>query len=172
MKTLQPQPGSPLTSWRAGGTKDFAGWLMGEALVDINDVRVGDVILAESVQFDALNLCRVEEFPELPEKGNRCYAVFVDPADPSKKRAPGDNQFCIWKHEFESQTDSRYYRVTRRSARERRPHIVCDHHTNGVIFRGTEEQVTEWLVKNPQYPVQAESSRDDCHMYFVTFVDC
>lgn len=50
---------------------------------------------------------------------------------------------------------------------------VRDHHTGGRIMEGTEEQTIDWLVRNPQYPVDYENERSDgVHVYFVTFHDC
>ena len=49
---------------------------------------------------------------------------------------------------------------------------VHDHDRGGRIVEGTEEQIIDWLNRNPQYPVHHESDHGDSVRYFVTFVDC
>jgi len=105
----------PIKSWRKGGTKEFGTWVLGERVRDIKDVKVGDILLFESQQFDALNMLRVDEFPgPAATVGTRVYGVFVNPLDVSQKRAPNDGTICVWNHEFESDNRfaDRYFRVS------------------------------------------------------------
>lgn len=110
--------GQPIKNWRAGGTPNLSGWTLGERVTDISQVKLGDILLQDSIQFDALNLCRVDEFPGFPEgiTGSRLYAVFVDPTDTSCLRNPGDSSFCVWDHDFDSPSGNLiYYRVSKAS---------------------------------------------------------
>ncbi|MDK9702512.1 MAG: hypothetical protein OEL20_05185 [Sulfuritalea sp.] len=89
-----------ITSWRTHGTEDFGDWAVGEHIANIAQLQVGDILFKDSAQFNALNLCRVTRINE--EMGNRAYATFINPRNPSEGRigAGPEPEFCIWDFEL------------------------------------------------------------------------
>lgn len=81
---------------RKGGTSDFGPWQIGEQVTDVSQIEVGDILFSDSVQFDALNLCRVVR--KNTQFGDRVYATFVNPFNTLQGRAGGmqEDDFCIW----------------------------------------------------------------------------
>ena len=63
---------------------------------DINELNAGDLIICVSHSFCAVNVARITGPGVTPDTR---LAIFVDPADPSRKRAPTDQEFCI--HAFD-----------------------------------------------------------------------
>ncbi|WP_186214617.1 hypothetical protein [Burkholderia gladioli] len=113
----KPEEGMPLASWRTGGTRDFSGWTLGKVITDIREVSVDDILLVDSEQFNALNLCRVTEFPAFPPEaeGSRFYATFVSPQNTEVGRlgAGHEMEFCVWDFDLQRNFGNRYYRVHR-----------------------------------------------------------
>lgn len=113
----KPEEGMPLASWRTGGTRDFSGWTLGKVVTDIREVSVDDILLVDNEQFDAMNLCRVTEFPAYPPgaEGSRFYATLVSPENTAIGRlgVGHEAEFCVWDYELQQNFGSRYFRVHR-----------------------------------------------------------
>lgn len=45
--------------WRRHGTDDFANWTPGRPIMDIAEIKIGDIVFLHSSQHDALNLAKV-----------------------------------------------------------------------------------------------------------------
>ncbi len=102
-----------MNPWRKGGTQDLQMWALGERVISIATLKVGDIVLNDSAQFDAHNLCRILRFDDPAQfKPPRdiCYAIYVDPNDVSKPRRQDDAELAIWGHELTG-TLNAYYRV-------------------------------------------------------------
>jgi len=63
---------------------------------DINELIAGDLIICVSHSFQAVNVARIAGPGVTPDTR---LAIFVDPADPGRKRDPADGEFCI--HAFD-----------------------------------------------------------------------
>lgn len=94
--------------WRASGTLNLQRWALGSRVRGLDELKVGAIILCDSLQFDAHNLARITRL--VPER-KIAYGVFVKPGDPSKHRAPGDQEFAVHEFELEKQSGNRYYHV-------------------------------------------------------------
>ena len=92
--------------FRKGGTQNLAKWSLQGRARQFDDLSVGQILLDDSIQFGAHNLCRITQI--CPER-RILYAVFVNPINVTKVRDPGDGEFGIHEFELENQTSSRFY---------------------------------------------------------------
>lgn len=98
--------------FRKGGTQNLARWTLGDRVTSVSELKVGDIVLNDSLQFDAHNLCRITRFDGfLNPPRDLCYAIFVDPTDTAKLRVGGDREFVIWGWELTGERNV-FYRVT------------------------------------------------------------
>lgn len=87
---------------KSGGS----GWgshKKGKAVKSLSDVKVGDVLVTHSKQFDSQNVFKVTKVN--PEGGPSAGfdGHFVDPNDTSKKRMPSDDTQHVWPHDLEKE---------------------------------------------------------------------
>ncbi len=84
-----------MKNWRKGGTPDFPGWKKGVSITHIADVEQGQILFDESLQFDAVNLCRVTRKDS--ERGV-FYATFVSPTSTNHGRSGfgQEPEFAVW----------------------------------------------------------------------------
>lgn len=96
---LRATPSGTFKNWRTGGTNDFADWVPAGEVSSLEDVNPGDILFADSAQFDALNLCKVVK--KEVERGI-FYAVFCYPKDVTKGRlgASYEAEFAVWGSEL------------------------------------------------------------------------
>ena len=74
---------------------------------DIQTLRVGDILIDYSRQFQALNLGRVVEV-----ESDKFYIILVDPKDTTKRRMAGDvERICIWNFDIGKSSD--FYTVAK-----------------------------------------------------------
>ncbi|MFP3637582.1 hypothetical protein [Paraburkholderia sp. SIMBA_054] len=98
---------------KSGGTPNITGWSQGDRLTSLSDVKVGDVLLNISDQFDAQNLVRITRTGnDIVSRDEIAYGVFCDPVDVANTRARGDLEFSIWSFELQG-TRQAYYRAIR-----------------------------------------------------------
>lgn len=94
-------------------SKTFAkhGWIAGDKVNKIDEVLEGEILINHSLQFDAVNLCRVTSINR--EQGI-VYATFCSPKDVSKDRNGGNSQmeFGIWDFELANGQISVFYHTT------------------------------------------------------------
>lgn len=92
--TAELAHGAPFKSWREGGTTDFGSWRPGAAIESLGDLKVGDVLFADSEQFNALNLAEVTGFSSITP--DIAYGRFVDPEDVTRLRIGADPSGFAW----------------------------------------------------------------------------
>lgn len=109
-KSVPASVGEPIISWRSKGSPDLRGWCLGERVTAFEDLHEGEVYLADSIQFDALNLCRVVGPDPSGISRSLVMATFVSPLDPQRLRLANDQPFAIWDHEIDQGTTV-FYRV-------------------------------------------------------------
>ncbi|GMU20577.1 MAG: hypothetical protein AMXMBFR13_06740 [Phycisphaerae bacterium] len=78
----------------------FGRFQRGERIRHISDVRPGDLLIEDSAQFDATNVCQVIEVRD----GDKFTGQFVNPYDPDSPRLWSDQPFCIWDFELKVET--------------------------------------------------------------------
>jgi hypothetical protein len=78
----------------------------GERIRQIGEIRVGDLFIEDSHQFDATNVCRVIKIRD----GNKFVASFVNSANPESSRLWSDQPFCVWDFDLRGEM-SRFYRA-------------------------------------------------------------
>jgi hypothetical protein len=71
----------------------IGNFIEGEAVTSIAQVKVNDLLIEHSPQFDALNLCRITR---VADDGSRFYALHVDPEDSRRARLYSTGEFCVW----------------------------------------------------------------------------
>lgn len=99
---------------KPGGTPNISGWRLGEQIVRVADMAIGQVVLAVSEQFDAQNLVLITKRGNgIATEAEIAYGRFVDPADGSSPRVPGDDTFAIWDFQVAASPLQRYFQVTR-----------------------------------------------------------
>lgn len=94
--------------WRKGGTLDLDEWALMERVLSFADLFVDQILLDDSLQFGAHNLCRITA---ISHKTGRASAIFVDPHDTSRPRMPDDGLFTIAPFDLRMGLSNRYYRV-------------------------------------------------------------
>jgi hypothetical protein len=109
VKGVIPQVGQPVVNWRQSGTKAFPGWLMGESVSCLKDLKTGEVYLWDSEFFNALNMVKITRRDESLPGFSAVYGRYVSPKNPELPRMNGDNEFLI----FGSEEDRRFYQVTK-----------------------------------------------------------
>lgn len=84
-----------------GGTSPIHGWEQGEKIRDIANVKVGDLMLEVSHQFQAQNMVRITSLSKRDfQKDEICYGIFVNPDMTSNPRMGGDAEMAIWQSDF------------------------------------------------------------------------
>ena len=84
-------------SLKMKGTPYIKGWVLGALVETLSELKVGDVLLDVSDQFDAQNLMTVTRVGNniVPPAKIVC-GRFVDPKDGHSQRASGDQEFAVW----------------------------------------------------------------------------
>lgn len=109
---------------RAGGTKNFADWQMDGLARNLDQIKVGDFLFKDSVQFDALNLCEVTK---VDGERRSFYARFVNPSNPEFGRngivySAKEPEFCVWESELlNSSFGNRFLKAVRTEAEHLAP---------------------------------------------------
>lgn len=95
---------------RSKGTQDFGNWRIGQPITRISQLRVGQVLVSDNKQLDAINLCAVTK---LDAALGIAHAKFVDPSDPGILRIGADpSGFSIC--DFELRSGSACYAMAHR----------------------------------------------------------
>ena len=88
---------------RAKGTQDFGEWHVGQTVSAIDQLKVGQYLVSDNQQLDAVNLCEVTKVDS--ERGV-AHARFVDPLVPGQLRSGANAEgFSIWDFELKSQSN-------------------------------------------------------------------
>ncbi len=104
-------------SLKSKGTPNIKGWVLGALVASLADLKVGDVLLEVSDQFDAQNLMTVTRVGnDINPPAEIVYGRFVDPKDVHSQRANGDHEFAVWDFMLGEHWQRTLYHVSRETA--------------------------------------------------------
>ncbi len=100
-------------NWRSLVAHYFGNWAPGDAVAVMSEIKTGDILFCESLQFDAVNLCKVAS---KDESRGICYAQFINPFDTTKGRFSDlpEREFGIWENELQG-SQRHFYRAINQS---------------------------------------------------------
>lgn len=85
---------------------NLSGWSLRERVTCISEIGVNEVLLNDSLQFDAHNLFHVTQI-ELERK--MFYGYFCNPDNPFGKRQDNDMQLTVHEFELAPNSKNRFY---------------------------------------------------------------
>jgi hypothetical protein len=106
-----PLPGQKVSTWRKWGTGSYDGWLMGDKVTSLSELKEGEFYLEDKEHLSLLNMVKVR----VPEDGKDIMAMitYVDPARAPQKRLGADKEHAVWESHFEGTNKVAFYRVHR-----------------------------------------------------------
>lgn len=87
---------NPRVPFPKTGGSGLGKFKVGKKITDIKKLKVGDLLVKESKQFNATNIVKITKV-----ETQLAYGRFVSPDDPSKPRLSGDRRFVIWGFDLE-----------------------------------------------------------------------
>jgi hypothetical protein len=106
-----PSPGEPVVMWRKWGTVDYDGWVMGEKVTELSQLKEGEFYLEDKERLSLLNMVKVR----IPDDalGIMAYITYVSPLHAPKKRLNRDKEWAVWESYFQNNDLVSFYRVYR-----------------------------------------------------------
>ena len=92
-----------------------SGWgnMKPHSKINFNKLKIGDIILNQSDQFNSLNVMKVIDkspFKNSPSTG--VLVIFVNPTNIKEKRLYDDLPIFIWDSEFSNKYENKYFKPT------------------------------------------------------------
>jgi hypothetical protein len=106
-----PNVGEPVVTWRQWGTMNYSGWIMGERVNSLAELKAGEYYLEDKKDLSLLNMVKVR----IPEDGVGIMALiaYVRPSHAPEALLGNTKEWAVWQSHFENDNKVAFYRVHR-----------------------------------------------------------